>query len=207
MKQSLSSVPSAGTVEIGDIGNSHLPVDASLSQHQIFYPNPGADSERQKIRLATMFLRSAGRVRIRAFGTSMLPTIWPGDVLLVEGTSLDRLASGDVALVSREDGICIHRLVNKNGTHWSTRGDAMPQNDPPLQAAEIVGRVLEVHTGNRVLTLPRKVQPLTRLLAWVLCQSQLCRRIAFLAHSACRACDLHLSLRSSFRRKDSSTAS
>lgn len=205
--QRQSCIRSTETVEIGDIENSQLSVGASLSQHQIFDPNPGVDCERQKIRLATMFLRSAGRVRIRAFGTSMLPTIWPGDVLLVEGTSLDRLACGDVALVSREDGIRIHRLVNKNGTHWSTRGDAMPQNDPPLQAAEIVGRVLEVHAGNRVLTLPKKVQPLTRLLAWVLCHSQLCRRIAFLAHSACRARDLHVSLQSSFGRKDSSTAS
>jgi len=33
--------------------------------------------------LAAEVLRSSGRLRLRATGTSMLPAVWPGDVLSV----------------------------------------------------------------------------------------------------------------------------
>jgi hypothetical protein len=70
--------------------------------------------------------------------------------------------------------------------HWITRGDAMPQNDPPVRPGDILGRVSEIHRGTRVIITNRQVPPYQRLLAWILCHSQLCRRLALRAHSAWR---------------------
>jgi len=130
-----------------------------------------------------MLLRSGSTVRIRAFGTSMLPTIWPGDVLLVEGRALDQLECGDLVLVKREEGVRIHRLVINCGAHWITRGDAMPQDDPPLRPAEILGRVAEIRRPKKVLTPSRQVRLMDRLVARLLCQWGPCRRLALLTHS------------------------
>lgn len=142
--------------------------------------------EEHKLELATSVLRSGGRIRIKALGTSMLPSIWPGDILLIESTLTDEFTHGDVVLVKREKSILIHRLVNKNGPQWITRGDAMPQNDPPASPADILGKVSEIRCGARVITPKGPVPLLQRMLAWMLCHSQICRRVALHIHSVWR---------------------
>jgi len=121
---------------------------------------------------------------------------------VIEGSSLDRLTVGNVVLVSNQEGVRIHRLVEKNGAHWSTRGDAMPQNDPPLNGAEILGRVLQVERGKRILTLAGNVRQSSRVLAWLLRHSRACRGIALLAHSACSNRGLNASFPDAVERKD-----
>jgi signal peptidase I len=147
--------------------------------------------EQQKLELATMLLRSGGTIRIRAFGTSMLPTIWPGDIILIEGSACDRLARGDVVLIKREESIVVHRLINTDYPQWSTRGDAMPQNDPPVRPGDVLGRVREIHRGTRVIIANGQVRPHQRMLAWILCHSWLCRRAALRAHSVWRDRKVH----------------
>jgi hypothetical protein len=142
-----------------------------------------ATLEEHKLELATSLLRSGGRIRIKALGTSMLPSIWPGDTLLIESTLTDELTRGDVVLVKREKRILIHRLVNRSGPRWTTRGDAMPQNDPAVAAADILGRVSAIQRGGHVITPKGRVPLLQRMLAWVLCYSQNCRRVALHIHS------------------------
>jgi len=150
--------------------------------HLLAYQQPQTD-ELQKIELAAMLLRSGSAVRIRAFGTSMLPTIWPGDVLLIERRALDQLKCGDLVLVKQEEGIRVHRLLSNSGAHWMTRGDAMPQDDPPLRPTEILGRVAEIRGPKRVLTPSRQVRLMDRMVARLLCQWGPCRRLALLTHS------------------------
>jgi Peptidase S24-like len=142
-----------------------------------------ATREKQKLELAKTLLRAGSTIRIRAFGTSMLPTIWPGDVLVIESASLDRLECGDVVLVNRENGVRVHRLLDKQGAHWITRGDGMAQDDPPMEPDQILGRVLEIRRRKRVLVPRRQVQLVDRLQIWLLSRSQTCCKIALLAHS------------------------
>ena len=142
-----------------------------------------ATLEEHKLELAAELLRSGGSIRVRAFGTSMLPTIWPGDILQIESKACDESALGDVILVKRERSILIHRLVNKDGKQWITRGDAMPQNDPPVAPADVLGRVSRIRRRNWVLQASGRIQPLERALAWLICHSQTCRKIALLIHS------------------------
>lgn len=136
-----------------------------------------------KIELAAEILRSGGSIRIRAMGTSMLPTIWPGDVLQIESKPRAELAIGDVVLVKREKSVVIHRLVKSGGPQWITRGDAMPQDDPPVAASDVLGRVSQVERCNRATEPKKRVLPVQRVLAWVLCRWQTCRNVALRTHA------------------------
>lgn len=136
-----------------------------------------------KIELAAEILRSGGTIRIRALGTSMLPTIWPGDILQIESKPWDELAVGDVVLVKREKRVLIHRLVKNDGPYCITRGDAMPQDDPPVAAADVLGRVTKIERCNRAREPKKRVLPVQRVLAWALCRWQICRNVALRAHA------------------------
>jgi signal peptidase I len=141
---------------------------------------PAATVEAHKIELAAELLRCGGRIRIRALGTSMLPTIFPGDILQIESTPQNELAVGDVVLVKREKRIVIHRLVSNESRRWVTRGDAVPQDDPPVVDEEFLGRVRRIDRGNRSIEPRKRVQG---VLAWVLCRWQICRNLALRAHA------------------------
>lgn len=137
-----------------------------------------------KIELATEILRSGGSIRVKALGTSMLPTIWPGDILQIERKPWDELAVGDVVLVKREKRVVIHRLVGSSGRRWVTRGDAMPQDDPPVAPDDVLGRVSQIERCNRATEPRRRVLLVQRVLAWVLCRWHICRNVAVRAHAA-----------------------
>jgi len=54
--------------------------------------------ERQKRDLSLETLRSQGSVRMRALGTSMVPSIWPGDVVSVE-KGIEDIKTGTIVLL------------------------------------------------------------------------------------------------------------
>lgn len=80
----------------------------------------------------------------------MLPIIWPGDVLNIEGAK-GGLAPGDIVLIARDDRFFVHRLIRFSQTtqQWTARGDALRQPDPPVIEPQILGRVVTVCRGNR----------------------------------------------------------
>jgi hypothetical protein len=94
-----------------------------------------------------------GRVRFRALGTSMAPTIRSGDILDVRRCSPNQLSVGDIALVRGSNGFLAHRLVGKygrgDGMRIVTRGDAHWRNDSPFAIADVLGRVAGVSTAAR----------------------------------------------------------
>jgi hypothetical protein len=101
--------------------------------------------EPDKHSLAAEVLRNTGKLRLVARGHSMLPTLWPGDLLNIEATSVEWVRAGDLVLFSREDRFFVHRILGRNeSTRPSlvTRGDSMPQADAPVFAEELLGRVV-----------------------------------------------------------------
>ena len=98
-----------------------------------------------KLELATEVLRSGGAIRLQALGTSMLPSVWPGDVLSIEPAPGKDLVLGDIVLAVRDGRFFVHRLIEKRDCEWITRGDSLPQNDPPLAEAQVLGKVSLIH--------------------------------------------------------------
>jgi peptidase S24-like protein len=139
--------------------------------------------ENHKLDLAAEILDLGGVIRVQASGASMLPTIWPGDVLVIQSKAGLEIVRGDIVLVAREGRFFIHRLVGRSNAQWMTRGDSMPQNDPPWGADELLGRVTAIHRKGSVRIPQMRVSLPAYALAWMLCRSDTLRNVALRAHS------------------------
>ena len=117
-------------------------------------PQAFDDAHGVKCDLAGEVLRSSGRLRLRVMGWSMLPTVWPGDTLVVDSVKSDAVSEGDIVLFGRDRRLFAHRVVKNNAsgdTTILTRGDAMPAPDPPVDEAQLLGRVSFImRNGKRI---------------------------------------------------------
>jgi signal peptidase I len=146
------------------------------------------DHEDSKLGLAAEMLRGHGGVRLELKGTSMLPSLWPGDLLTIECVAYDEIAPGDMVLVMRDNRFFVHRLIGRRQDQdcilWITRGDAVPQNDPPVAASELLGRVVGVRRGKSRFVPARRLSPFQSALAWMLCRLDHFRSLALRLHAA-----------------------
>ena len=144
--------------------------------------------EDPKIRLAAEMLRDYGKVRLKAWGASMLPSVWPGDLLTIQSAGHDEVVPGDIVLVLRGDRFFIHRLVERRQDRdcisWITRGDAMPHDDPPAAESELLGRVAGIRRGHRNFVPSRRVSLLHSALASMLRRWDRFRCLALRIHAA-----------------------
>jgi hypothetical protein len=99
----------------------------------------------------------------------MLPSIYPGDILTVRRTEIACVVPGDIVLYTREDRLYAHRVVEKiddgEGILLLTRGDTLAENDPPVSAAELLGRVASIVRGPLRLAPGRELSAYCRLVA------------------------------------------
>lgn len=129
--------------------------------------------------LAAEVLRSAGELRLRVGGSSMLPAVWPGDVLSVSGRSATEAIPGDIILFARQGRLFAHRVIERTihqgALYWVTRGDRLDHHDPQVSSHELLGRVTSIQRGNR-----RIVPRLTfwgQMASWILRRSEFCTRV------------------------------
>jgi signal peptidase I len=126
-----------------------------------------------KCKLVAEALRSWGVLKLRATGVSMLPTLWPGDLLTVQSHQPEHAEPGEFVLYMRGGRFFIHRIVRKslagNQTFLITRGDCMAENDPPVRSGELLGKITEVQRAGSVFSPARELSPFRRLLAYMLC--------------------------------------
>jgi hypothetical protein len=139
--------------------------------------------ENHKLDLAAEVLRSGGSIRLQALGTSMLPSIWPGDVLRIENKAGEEAVPGDIVLVARDHRFFIHRLIEKHNSQWITRGDSLPQNDAPVAESQVLGKVSAIHRRGNAVIPGRRLSLLRRALAEMLCHCDSFRNIALRLHS------------------------
>jgi signal peptidase I len=99
-----------------------------------------------KCELAREVLRSSGDLRFSATGWSMLPSIRPGETLVVKRVRSEQVRIGDVILTGRDSWLRAHRVVsivgNGDRRQWITQGDALSTPDPPVNQTELLGRVV-----------------------------------------------------------------
>ena len=102
------------------------------------------DAHALKCELAGEVLRTSGALRLRVTGWSMLPTVMPGDILVIEHISSATVSEGDIVLFVRDRRFFVHRVVTKGQTCDAailTCGDAMPAPDPPVPPSDLLGKV------------------------------------------------------------------
>jgi signal peptidase I len=146
---------------------------------------PSGDSV--KLELAAETARKFGKIRIQVTGDSMLPAVWPGDVLTVVRQPLARFRPGDIVLAARRRPgspphaleFVAHRVVRKDVRkqvpHLITRGDSLAHPDAPWEEHEILGRVAAVTRNGR--RIDPALTPGRRIAAWVLRRSEVSVRV------------------------------
>ncbi|GAA0687453.1 hypothetical protein GCM10010193_46750 [Kitasatospora atroaurantiaca] len=88
-------------------------------------------------------LAAAGRARVRAQGSSMLPAIRPGTVVTIVARPFEAVAPGDVVAFSLGRRVIVHRAVGRTGAGVLTLGDNLPLFDPPVSPDDYLGVVPE----------------------------------------------------------------
>jgi hypothetical protein len=146
---------------------------------------PGADRNGFKIdskknypELIADLLMNGHRVKFRAPGYSMYPSILHEDVITVEPVNPSAVKIGDIILYRVQDSLIAHRVINilkrsernsrsaprgpqdRSGSptwaspssetlHFILRGDARPACDDPVAAEQVLGKVVRVETNGR----------------------------------------------------------
>lgn len=138
--------------------------------------------------LLSEVLRLSGTARIRVFGSSMLPAILPGDILIIGRAKLDSAIPGDIVFFKRDDRLFVHRLIGKQDRKGIpclvTAGDSLAENDPPVLPRELLGRVTSIVRGQRLVSphtttfrrltsiVLRNSDFLKSCLLWLLCRTR-----------------------------------
>jgi hypothetical protein len=124
-------------------------------------------------------LHHTPRVRLRVRGESMLPSLWPDDVVEIASCSMDDLRPGEIVLALREGRFFLHRLVapcTPNG--FRLRGDSMPGCDPSYPPEALLGRFLRRLDEGQGFSSPAFSRALGRLF----CHCGVARRLALTSH-------------------------
>jgi Peptidase S24-like len=127
-------------------------------------------------------------VRMRVYGESMLPTLFPGDVVEIESCSPESLRPGEIVLAIREDRLFLHRLVSPcTISGFTLRGDSNPNPDARFPAEAMLGRMVrrvgDINWITASALHPGPSAALFRGAGWLLCHWNLARRIALKLHT------------------------
>jgi hypothetical protein len=108
--------------------------------------------------LSGQILASGLSLRFRVTGHSMSPTIRDGEAIVVEPVSISELTLNDIVLYRSRRGFTAHRLVGtrtkRNGTLLLLiRSDAVGNAVEPVQAEQILGKVVTLERDGRCIDL------------------------------------------------------
>jgi len=109
--------------------------------------------------LAAEALRAGREVKFRALGSSMIPAIWPGDILVAKPAASSCPEVGEIALILNNHGLLAHRVVRRREDAQSlsgsqslsivTRGDALAECDAVVPASAVLGLIVS-RNGRRL---------------------------------------------------------
>ena len=85
--------------------------------------------------------RVSGKVQLKVAGASMVPALWPGDMVTVKRCHPSQLGPESIVVFRQNDRLIVHRWVRREGDRIVTRGDARPCFDAPVGPAQMIGCV------------------------------------------------------------------
>lgn len=116
-------------------------------------------------------LERGGLFCFKAHGSSMYPFIRDGDILTVQPIEIETLTIGDVAFYrSAWDRVIVHRIVEKKITNGQCvlimRGDSGLNTNEHVPVDQVLGRVMSIQRGQKIIQLDDKFWKLTSRL-WI----------------------------------------
>ena len=84
-------------------------------------------------------------------GSSMFPTIFPGDKALVKKVTKEELNLGDIIVWKGEKNDYVsHRIVAIDEKKVITKGDFLNENDSPVLQSQIIGKIVAILRDGKV---------------------------------------------------------
>ncbi len=140
--------------------------------------------DREILALATEGLRHVGgRFRLRVYGVSMLPSLWPGDTVEIAGCALADVEPQEIVLAVRDDQVFLHRYIECGEGAFYLRGDSMPAPDPAYSSDAFLGRLVQITRMGHSVSLPRCLSRSARALGLLLCYCDTARWLAMAVHN------------------------
>ena len=100
--------------------------------------------------LSRELIETSARLRFRAHGRSMLPTIRCGDILTIEKADATELRIGDIVMIRTAAGsILVHRLIKRKANTLTTCGDALYAHDESIPNDQLIGIVRAIEHNGR----------------------------------------------------------
>jgi signal peptidase I len=134
-------------------------------------------------------LRSHGKCCLQVSGSSMLPGLWPGEMVQIERRTISQLIPGDIVFYEREGRFFLHRLAEVRTTLSEivliTRGDSLQKDDPPVPANCFLGILAGVLRGGDWVAVRRRRSAGSRFVAACLSRSSFLVRLLLLVRSRC----------------------
>src|ERR1035441_180619 len=124
-----------------------------------------ANGQAIRCELAAEALCVSGKLRLRVFGGSMLPSIWPGDVLLIRRTPLAEMGLGDLILYASDSGFIVHRIVKKDADTFTTRGDSLRVDDQPVPFSRVLGKIAIIERNGVSFAPKDKLRGIEKILS------------------------------------------
>jgi hypothetical protein len=116
-------------------------------------------------------------------GASMLPTLWPGDIVEIKSCFVADVLPGEVVLAFSEGRFYLHRFVAGRADGFLLRGDSMPASDEIYPNEALLGRLMGRNTdSSSVLRSVHPLRPWSRAIGWLLCHCDFARRIVLRLH-------------------------
>jgi len=139
-----------------------------------------------RLDLAAEVLHRFGEVRFIAHGSSMIPSIYPGDLLTVRSDSAAEARRGEIVLFLLGGRPFVHRVMRKwperNRVVFATRGDGLPKEDPSVDASQLLGRVTAIQRRGKSIEIVVKPGPFTRAARWAVRNSPTFARLLLATH-------------------------
>jgi len=107
--------------------------------------------------LAVEMLRRGGRLRIKARGTSMMPFIRDGDIVVVATAETTDIAVGDVICYDASPrSIVLHRVIARAGDRFVAKGDALGSREL-VPFPQLLGKAIGLERQGTVRRLDTRV--------------------------------------------------
>jgi hypothetical protein len=140
-----------------------------------------------RLDLASEVLHRFGEVRFIAHGGSMVPSIYPGDLLTVRSHSPSGARRGEIVFFLLGGRPYVHRVTRKwperNRIAFATRGDALPKEDPSVDASQLLGRVTAIQRRGKYVEIIAKPGPFLRAHRWAVRNSLAYTRLLLAVHA------------------------
>jgi hypothetical protein len=117
----------------------------------------------------------------------MIPSIYPGDLLTVRAESVADARRGEIVFFLLGGRPFVHRVMRKwperNRVVFATRGDALPKEDPSIDASQLLGRVTHIQRRGKSIAIVTKPGAFTRAHRWAVRNSPTFTRLLLAAHA------------------------